>query len=85
MCLVRCTERLKLSSATSTDEQIDRIQSPLRQAIAKKVHITDAHTNVLCGGFMGCRWKRWRDGAGIERLRILQVVWQEKGSVCSRR
>jgi hypothetical protein len=41
--------RLKLSSAT--DEQIDQIQSPLRQVIAKKAHITAAHTNVLFGGY----------------------------------
>jgi hypothetical protein len=38
--------RLKLSSAT--DEQIDQIQSPLRQVIAKKVHITAAHTMHIC-------------------------------------
>jgi hypothetical protein len=30
---------------------------------------------------MGCGWKRWRAGAGIERLCILQMAWQEKGSV----
>jgi hypothetical protein len=55
--------RLKLSSAT--DEQIDQIQSPLRQVIAMKAHITAAHTNVLFGGYRGCGWKRWRDEAGI--------------------
>jgi hypothetical protein len=71
--------RLKLSSAT--DEQIDQIQSPLRQVIAKKAHITAAHTNVLFGGYMGCGWKRWRDEPGIERPRILQIAWQEKDSV----
>jgi hypothetical protein len=42
--------RLKLSSAT--DEQIDQIQTPLRQVIAKKAHITAAHTNALFGGYM---------------------------------
>jgi hypothetical protein len=26
-------------------------------------------------------WKRWRDEAGIERLRVLQMAWQEKGPV----
>jgi hypothetical protein len=30
---------------------------------------------------MECGWKRWRDEARIERLRILQMTWQEKGSV----
>jgi hypothetical protein len=69
--------RLKLASAT--DEQIDQIQSLLRQVIAKKAHITAARTNVLFGGYMmGYGWKRWRDEAGIERLRILQMAWQEK-------
>ena len=42
--------RLKLSTATTL--QIDRIQSPLRKVIAKKAHITAAHTNVLFGGYM---------------------------------
>jgi hypothetical protein len=65
--------RLKLSNAT--DEQIDQIQSPLRQVIAKKAHITAAHTNVLFGGYMECGWKRWRDEAGKERLRILQMAF----------
>jgi hypothetical protein len=49
--------------------------------IAKKAHITAAHTNVLSGGYMGCGWKRWRDEAGIERLRIFQMAWQERDSV----
>jgi hypothetical protein len=72
--------RLKLSNASG--EQIDRTQSPLRQAIAKKAHIMAAHTiNALYGGYMGCGWKRWQDEAGIERLRILQMAWQERGSV----
>jgi hypothetical protein len=71
--------RLKLSSATA--EQIDRIQSPLRKVIAKKAHITAAHTNVLFGGYMGCGWKKWSDEAGIKRLRILQLAWQEHDSV----
>jgi hypothetical protein len=56
--------RLKLSSATG--DQVDKIQSPLRQVIAKKAHITGAHTNVLFGRYMGCGWERWRDEAGID-------------------
>jgi hypothetical protein len=64
--------RLKLSSAT--DEQIDRIQSPLRQAIAKKAHITAAHTNVLYGGYIGCGWKRWRDGSGGEMKTVHKIA-----------
>ena len=71
--------RLKLSTATAL--QIDRIQSPLRKVIAKKAHITAAHTNVLFGGYMGCGWKKWSDGAGIERLRILQLAWQGHDTV----
>jgi hypothetical protein len=49
--------------------------------IAKKAYITAAHTNVLFGGYMGCGWKKWSDEAGIERLRILQLAWQEHDSV----
>jgi hypothetical protein len=30
---------------------------------------------------MGCGWKRWRNEAGIERLRIFQMAWQETDSV----
>jgi hypothetical protein len=73
--------RLELSSATG-EKQIDRIQSPLRKAIAKKAHTTATRTDVLYGGYMGCGWKQWRDEAGIERLRIvLQMAWQKRGSV----
>jgi hypothetical protein len=49
--------------------------------IAKKAHITAAHINVLFGGYMGCGGRRWCDEAGIERLRILQMAWQEKDYV----
>jgi len=30
---------------------------------------------------VGCGWKRWSDEAGIERLRILQLAWQEHDTV----
>jgi hypothetical protein len=68
----RVLYRLKLSNAT--DEQIDRIQSRPRRAIASKAPITAANSSVLFGGYMGCGWKRWKDEVGIERLKTVQAA-----------
>jgi hypothetical protein len=47
----------------------------------RHIYITAAHTHVLFGGYMGYGWKKWSDEAGIERLRILQLAWQEHDTV----
>ena len=71
--------RLKLSRATA--KQIDAVQASMRRVVAKKAHITAAHTDVLFGGFMGCGWRKWQDEVNIERLKILMLAWEEPNTV----
>jgi hypothetical protein len=55
--LPRVLYKLKFSHASV--KQINRIQSSLLGVAAKKAGLTAAAHKVLCGGYMGCGWKKW--------------------------
>ena len=76
--LPRVLYKLKFSHASV--KQIDKIQSSLLDAAAKKAGLTAAAHKVLYGGYMGCGWKKWSDEVNIERLKMVLQGWQEENT-----